>query len=89
MAQVIVAVQMCYEERFVVRHNVPALLAVGWEGFFGFTILCLLQIPMYFIKIGKFRDDPEGRVENAPDAFIQLGNSWEVCLATVGKVIII
>ena len=31
-AQVITAVQMVYEEKFVVKHNVPALQAVGWEG---------------------------------------------------------
>ena len=35
-AQVIVASQMVYEEKFVTKYNVPALQAVGWEGTFGF-----------------------------------------------------
>jgi len=32
MAQIIVAVQMVYEERFVMRYNVHPLVAVGLEG---------------------------------------------------------
>jgi hypothetical protein len=32
MAQIVVAVQMVYEEKFVTRYNVPAMQAVGWEG---------------------------------------------------------
>jgi len=32
MAQIIVSVQMVYEERFVSKFNVPPLAAVGWEG---------------------------------------------------------
>ena len=31
MAQIIVAVQMVYEDKFITRHDVPALQAVGWE----------------------------------------------------------
>lgn len=33
--QVVVAIQMVVEERFLGSYNVPALLAVGWEGIFG------------------------------------------------------
>ena len=32
MAQIIAAVQMVYEEKFVTRYSVPAMQAVGWEG---------------------------------------------------------
>ena len=32
MAQVVVAAQMVYEEKYVKKHNVPPLQAVGWEG---------------------------------------------------------
>jgi len=40
---------MVIEEKFVGKHDVPALLAVGLEGVFGFSILSLLLIPMYHI----------------------------------------
>lgn len=33
--QVIVATQMVVEEKFLGQYNVPALMAVGWEGVFG------------------------------------------------------
>ena len=32
MAQIIVSVQMVYEERVINKRNVPPLAAVGWEG---------------------------------------------------------
>ena len=32
IAQIVTATQMVVEEKFVTGHNVPALLAVGWEG---------------------------------------------------------
>ena len=34
MAQIIVSVQMVYEERVINKRNVPPLAAVGWEGMF-------------------------------------------------------
>ncbi len=34
LAQVIVAIQMVYEEKYLEKYNVPALLAVGLEGSF-------------------------------------------------------
>ena len=33
--QVVVAIQMVVEEKFLGQYEVPALLAVGWEGIFG------------------------------------------------------
>ena len=48
-------------------------------------ILGTLLVPMYYIKVGKdFTTDPDGRLENALDAFEQMKNSWMICLATVG-----
>ncbi len=32
MAQIIVAAQMVYEQKYVTKYDVPALLAVGCEG---------------------------------------------------------
>lgn len=34
MAQIIVAIQMVTEQKFVLQYDVPPLLAVGLEGFF-------------------------------------------------------
>ena len=72
-AQVIVASQMVYEEKFVTKYNVPALQAVGWEGTFGFLTLSSLLIPMYFIPVGeKFGHNPRHVLEDAYDGLYQV-----------------
>lgn len=54
---------------------------VGSEGIFGFIALALLQIPLYFVKpsedsfFSKIGDSPEGRLEDALDAFAMMSHS--------------
>ncbi|XP_054714467.1 solute carrier family 35 member F6-like [Uloborus diversus] len=88
MAQIIGATQMVVEEKFVSKYNVPPLQGVGWEGFFGFTILTILLIPMYYIKVGhSIFDNPHGSMEDAIDGLIQMRNSWQVSTAVAGTII--
>lgn len=88
LAQIITAVQMVYEERYVAGLDIPALQAVGWEGFFGFSILGILLIPMYFIKvIPPFDNNARGVLEDLPDALIQIGNNYQLILAITGTII--
>ena len=45
LAQIVVGIQMCWEEKYVTEYNIPALLVVGWEGFFGlFAITMVITI---------------------------------------------
>lgn len=89
-AQVITATQMIVEERFVSGSNVSPLHAVGWEGMFGFSILSLLLIPMYFIHMPDgFSGAPDNRLEDAIDAFWQIIHSWQVSTALSGKYCIV
>ncbi|XP_061610621.1 solute carrier family 35 member F6 [Phyllopteryx taeniolatus] len=87
MAQVIVAVQMVLEEKFVYKHDVHPLRAVGTEGFFGFFVLSLLLIPMYFIHVGEFSDNPRQVLEDALDAFCQIGFRPLIVLALLGNTV--
>ncbi|XP_058470367.1 solute carrier family 35 member F6 [Solea solea] len=87
MAQVIVSVQMVLEEKFVYRHDVHPLRAVGTEGFFGFFILSLLLIPMYFIPVGDFANNPRQVLEDALDAFCQIGHQPLIILALLGNTV--
>ena len=51
-AQVIVAVQMVIEEKFLSRYNIHALEAVGWEGLFGSMYISCALVAMYFTPFG-------------------------------------
>lgn len=75
MAQVVTATQMVIEEKFLTKYNVPPLLVVGWEGTFGFLTLSLLLVPMYYIPAGQFSGNERGTLEDAIDAFVQIGNN--------------
>lgn len=86
MAQIIVSVQMVLEEKFVFKHNVHPLRAVGTEGLFGFVILSLLLIPMYYIPAGSFSGSPRGTLEDALDAFCQVGQKPLIALALLGNI---
>uniref|UniRef100_A0A023GP72 Putative conserved plasma membrane protein n=1 Tax=Amblyomma triste TaxID=251400 RepID=A0A023GP72_AMBTT len=88
LAQVITSSQMVIEEKFVTKYKVAPLQAVGWEGFFGFVVLGVLLVPMYFIPAGNtIFQNPGGQLEDAIDGFIQIGNSWQVCAGVIGTVL--
>ena len=76
LAQLINAIQMVVEERYVKGYNIPPLQGVGWEGVFGFLIIVILLIPMYFIPWNlpsgpDFWQD-QTRFEDVIDAFHQV-----------------
>lgn len=86
IAQVITAGQMVFEEKFVAGLDIPSLQAVGWEGTFGFSVLSLLLIPMYFISVpAKFSNT--GRMEDAIDAFVQIGNNLTLLAPILGTIV--
>ncbi|XP_055550587.1 solute carrier family 35 member F6 [Wyeomyia smithii] len=88
LAQIITAVQMVYEERYVAGLDIPALQAVGWEGFFGFSILGVLLVPMYFITtVAPFNNNAHGVLEDLPDALVQMKNNYQLILAILGTII--
>lgn len=87
MAQIITASQMVWEEKFIMKHNVPALQAVGWEGVFGFFTLSLLLIPMYYTRVGPpFSSNPRMVLEDALDGFTQMGNNPIIMVAMTGNI---
>nr|XP_033335862.1 solute carrier family 35 member F6-like isoform X2 [Megalopta genalis] len=84
-AQVITAMQMVVEEKFVVGQNIPALQAVGWEGLLGLTTMSILMIPLNFIPATPpFADNSQGTLEATKDAFVQIGNSGRLLTAILG-----
>lgn len=88
LAQIITSVQMVYEERYVAGMDIPALQAVGWEGLFGFGVLGVLLVPMYYIPVGApFNTNAHGTLEDALDALAQIWNNGQLVLALAGTVL--
>lgn len=81
VAQLIVAVQMCAEEKIIGTYQTPALKVVGLEGIFGLLILGTLLVPMYFVHIQGYP------FENAPDALAQMRENPTITLAMTGNVL--
>ncbi|XP_074597421.1 transport and golgi organization 9 isoform X2 [Brevipalpus obovatus] len=88
LAQIVTAVQMVLEEKFVNSQEVSPLQAVGWEGLFGFLATVTLLVPMYFIYVGQgIFTNPYGQIEDVVDAFFQIKNSWQVALGFLGTIV--
>lgn len=70
--------QFVYEEKFITKYNLAPLKVVGIEGICGVLTLAVLLWPAYYIPIpdmlGGASLGPEGRLEDAIDAFVQIFN---------------
>lgn len=49
---------MVLEQKFVYKHDMHPLKSSGPTGLFGFVILSLLLLPMYYIPAGSFCINP-------------------------------
>ena len=88
MAQIVTAIQMVTEQKFLNQYDVPALLAVGLEGLFGMTILSLLLIPFYYIHVSStFSRNPYGRLEDIFFAFKEIRDN-PIILAALGLTVL-
>ncbi|OWR41967.1 solute carrier family 35 member F6 [Danaus plexippus] len=88
LAQIILACQMVYEEKFVSGLNIPPLQAVGWEGVFGFSMLSVLLVIFYFIPAPPhFDNNARHTVEDFIDGLVQIGNNSFLLLAIMGTVV--
>ncbi|XP_012228252.1 solute carrier family 35 member F6 isoform X1 [Linepithema humile] len=84
-AQVISAVQMVVEEKYVGEQDIPALQAIGWEGIFGFIGISVAMIPLNYIAAPPpFADNSRGTLEATDEALIQIGSSSKLLIAVIG-----
>jgi uncharacterized membrane protein len=91
LAQGIAAVQMTVEEKIIRKYKVPPLQGVGLEGIFGFSILLVLLVPMFFIPWHLPADESfwqvHKRFEDAIDGLKQMGHNWQLALANIGLIV--
>jgi len=51
---------------------------------FGFIILVILLVPMYYIPAAPPFTSQPGHLEDPFDAFAQMSQNWQIIFATVG-----
>ena len=94
VAQLVVATQMVVEEKFLGQYDLPALKVVGLEGLFGFLMLSVLLVVMYFVPSPQFLCDGTtpgqdcSRFEDTYDAFVNMKNSWKVTIFLYVEVVV-
>lgn len=84
-AQVITAVQMVVEEKYVGEQDIPALQAIGWEGIFGFVGISIAMIPLnYIVAPPPFADNSRGTLEASMEALIEILDNNKLLIAVIG-----
>ena len=57
----------------LVQYNAHPLLAVAWEGTWGFTVLSILLVPFGYWHVSEeWAHGPTGLFEDSIDAFVQV-----------------
>jgi hypothetical protein len=75
--QFLIACQVVWEQHVLLRYpELPGMVQTGLEGLEAFAISLLLLVIFYFLP----GSSPGGRLENALDAGIQIGNNYKIGL---------
>ncbi|WKX95226.1 hypothetical protein Q1695_012018 [Nippostrongylus brasiliensis] len=88
LAQLVSAVQLVFEQKYMRQYDVDPLLAVGLEGIYGIVILLIAMFPMYFIHVSHtFSSNPYGRLEDPIHAWHQICKQPMIAVALTGTTI--
>lgn len=96
VSQLLSAIQSVVEEKFLKKFNVDPLKVVGWEGLFGFVMMFLAFMPMYYIpwhftlnynENNSSSEQVEARFEDAIDAFSMMFNNKFILISSIGVVV--
>ena len=90
ISQIVTAIQMIIEEKLLKKYKVPPLQAVGWEGLFGFVIVCLLLLPMYLVPWHvsfSVVSQTQPRFEDIADAITMIGNNLSILVCSLVVVV--
>lgn len=79
-SQLLSAVQMVVEEKYLKGRNLPSEFVVGAEGCFGVLLMVFIMLPITYFLPGK---DGDGVHENAIDAFVMLGNNMGLLITVL------
>lgn len=87
MSQIMIAMQIVYEEKFMDKHSIHPLRVIGLEGCFGSVVAVILLIPFSFISAGPFSVLYQTHLVDIRDAFLQMRSSYILALCFVGRIV--
>ncbi|XP_076451920.1 solute carrier family 35 member F6-like [Babylonia areolata] len=87
MAQIMIAMQIVYEEKFMDKHSIHPLRVIGLEGCFGSVVAVILLLPFSFIKAGPFSGLYQSHLVDIKDAFLQMKSSYVLALCFLGRIV--
>ncbi|KAK6752555.1 hypothetical protein RB195_003773 [Necator americanus] len=88
ISQVAVALQLVLEQKYLLRYDVEPLFAVGLEGVYGFILLIVSLVPLYYIHVpSTFSTNPLGRLEDIIYAWDQICTEPIIAVALTGTII--
>jgi hypothetical protein len=82
LAQGFAALQFILEEKFLAKYKVPALLAVGLEGFWG-MVICAIALPV----MATLKDGAGLPYDNALAALREIQSSQQLQIAVGGSIV--
>ncbi|CAL5225386.1 g8193 [Coccomyxa viridis] len=82
LAQLLAATQFIVEEKYLAKYRVPALLAVGLEGFWG-LVISAVALPI----LGVVRGTDGLPLDSTTQAFREIAGSTQLQLTTIGSIL--
>jgi hypothetical protein len=82
-AQILVAGQLVFEEKYIKKYDIPVLQVIGLEGLHGFTIMSVLLIPLFFVHVGEeFGQNPRHAFEDPVNKICSYVQGCQIFLGT-------
>lgn len=87
MSQIMIAMQIVFEEKFMDKHSIHPLRVVGLEGCYGSLVALVLLLPFSYVNAGPFSALKDGHLVDIKDAFLQMKGNWIIALCVVGRIV--
>jgi hypothetical protein len=85
-AEVVQGAQMVYNEWMLKNADLPVMFVVGMQGVWGIVFGLVILQWLTFLIPGRDPSPLGGSFEFWGDTFLMLGNSWRLCLVSVGLI---
>ncbi|BFZ23864.1 hypothetical protein BsWGS_26903 [Bradybaena similaris] len=85
MSQIIFALKIIFEEKFIRKHSIHPMKFLGCEAFYGIIMAVTFLVTFNFVDGSQYNNLPNEKLEDFMDAVCQFRNNWRVVLAVLGS----